>query len=364
MAAPGSLLSILKSTRVVVVLGAGGVGKTTSSIVMALLGARMGRKVALLSIDPAKRLAAALGIPLGNQLRRIALPADWGVVAGGSVDAAMLDQKAVFDAMVQRHAPGDAAAAKILAHPVYKAVSSHLGGPLEYMALAKLQELVDDHRYDMIVLDTPPDTQALDFLARPNLLAGFTDHKVMTWLIKPFLMASRFGLGKLLSASEKLMGGIAKVTGMQALQSFAEFLVLMQDVIAGFNKSGERIVAMLHQEDTRFLLVSVPSAAAVRSGIGLLAQLEAEGYSAELLLFNKCLPTRVAFELEQPDHVTSPELALLKKRASGEARLIAKLTAAAAAGEAPPYLLRLAEEELEIGNLEAIRTLVDKIAEQ
>ena len=364
MDAPRSLATLVKSSRVVVLLGAGGVGKTTSSIVMALLGARMGRKVALLSIDPAKRLAAALGIPLGNQLRRIVLPADWGGEGGGSVDAAMLDQKAVFDSMVQRHAPSDAVAAKILAHQVYQAVSSNLGGPLEYMALAKLQELVDDHRYDMIVLDTPPDTQALDFLARPNMLAGFTDNMVMTWLVKPFILASRFGLGKLLSASEKLMGGIAKVTGVHALQSFGEFLVLMQEVIAGLNKSGERIVSMLHQEDTRFMLVTVPNAAAVRSAMSLLTQLEALGYGAELLLFNKCLPVDVAVELGASDEASSPELGRLRRRAAGEVRLIAKLTAAATGGPVTPHLLRLADEEQEIGSLEALRILVDKIAVQ
>ena len=283
--------ALIKNTRILVLLGAGGVGKTTTSIVAALIGANLGRRVALLSIDPAKRLAAALGIPLSNQLQRIAIPESMHV--SGFIDAAMLDQKAVFDAMVRRHAPSLSTAESILAHPVYQAASTNLAGPLEYMALAKLQELAEDPRYDLIVLDTPPDTQALDFLARPNVLAGFMENKVMTWLIRPFLLAGRFGLAKLFSLSEKLMGGIAKVTGVNALQSFGEFLLLMQEVISGFHSSGEHIVKLLHSPDTSFLMVTAPTEAATRSATGILTELKNIGYSLNAILFNKCLPPAV-----------------------------------------------------------------------
>ena len=149
---------LLKERRVFVLLGAGGVGKTSCSIGLAVAAARRGLRVGLLSIDPAKRLADALGIPLGHQLQEISLGP--GLPLHGSLKAAMLDQKAVFDAMVRRHAPDAATAAKILDNKLYKAASGKLSGSLEYMALAKLQDMVEDPSYDVIILDTPPDTHA------------------------------------------------------------------------------------------------------------------------------------------------------------------------------------------------------------
>lgn len=357
----GPVLKWLGGKKVVVMLGAGGVGKTTNSIALALAGAVAGRRVALLSIDPAKRLASALGIPLGNQLRRIELPK--GVA--GSVDAAMLDQKAVFDAMVRRHAPGDVVAEKILAHPVYKAASTNLSGPLEYMALAKLQELAEDHRYDLIVLDTPPDTHALDFLARPNVLAGFMENKVMSWLIRPFLMASRFGLGRLLSVGEKLMGGIAKVTGVTALHSFAEFLVLMQEVIDGFHQTGEKILALLKREDTGFVLVTVPTRAAARSAANIASELREMSYRCELLIFNRTVPAGIVQDLGTlpSESAADPAVQALKARVAGEQIVITALRREMTAfGATQSEVVILADQDQDMGSLESLLGLAAALA--
>lgn len=349
----------MKEKRIAVMLGAGGVGKTTTSIALALAAATAGRRVALLSIDPAKRLASALGIPLGNQLRRIEVP---GI--SGAVDAAMLDQKAVFDSMVRRHAPSDVIAEKILAHPVYRAASTNLSGPLEYMALAKLQELAEDHRYDLIVLDTPPDTHALDFLARPNVLAGFMENKVMSWLIRPFLMASRFGLGRLLSAGEKLMGGIAKVTGVTALHSFAEFLVLMQEVIEGFNQTGEKILALLKRPDTGFMLVTAPTRAAARSAANIAAELHGMSYRCDLLLFNRTVPDRIVQDLAcRASHgAADPALAALSARVAGEQVVIRDLQRQLDAAGRAPTAMTLADQEQDLGSLPALLVLAAALA--
>ena len=357
--------ALIKNTRILVLLGAGGVGKTTTSIVTALMGANQGRRVALLSIDPAKRLAAALGIPLSNQLQQIHIPESMHI--SGSIDAAMLDQKAVFDAMVRRHAPSLSTAESILAHPVYQAASTNLAGPLEYMALAKLQELAEDPRYDLVVLDTPPDTQALDFLARPNVLAGFMENKVMTWLIRPFLLAGRFGLAKLFSLSEKLMGGIAKVTGVNALQSFGEFLLLMQEVISGFHSSGEHIVKLLQSPNTSFLLVTAPTEAATRSATGILTELKNIGYSLNAILFNKCLPPAVRTNVlisTHKDAALDPAIAMLKRRAEGEERVTAKLLQACSSSGLNPLILQLADEDQPIGSLAAMWHLAERLGQQ
>jgi len=286
-----AMQNLIEQKRVLVVLGAGGVGKTSSAIALALRGAEVGKKVALLSIDPAKRLAAAMGLELSGKLSQVAIDTSYGF--RGFLDATMLDQKEVFDSMVMRHAPSSKIADRILAHPVYKAASSNLSGPLEYMALAKLQEIVENEAYDLIILDTPPDTHALDFLARPNVLAGFMENKVMTWMIKPFQLAGKFGLGRLLNAGEKLMGGIAKITGVASLHAFADFLVLMQEVIEGFHRSGEKVVATLKDRRTGFIMVSVPLENACRSTSFIADQLSTLGYSCDGLILNRCLPLEV-----------------------------------------------------------------------
>lgn len=267
--------------------------------------------------------------------------------------------------MVRSHAPSAKVAEKILVHPVYKAASTNLSGPLEYMALAKLKELAEDHRFDLIVLDTPPDTHALDFLARPNVLAGFMENRVMNWLIKPFLVASRFGLGRVLSAGEKLMGGIAKVTGFAALHSFGDFLVLMQEVIEGFHRSGEKIVELLHQGGTSFTLVTVPTLAAARAAVNLDTQLKDLGYRTGALIFNRRLPADVAIDLAARDGAEpSPALAALARRESGERHVIATLTARLAAGHGAPIVLTLADQQQEIGDLNAVMALAERLAGQ
>lgn len=348
-----ALVPWLKNKRVVVLLGAGGVGKTTSSIVMSLLGARLGRRVALLSIDPAKRLASALGIPLGSQLRKLTIPPEFGVT--GTLDAAMLDQKAMFDSMVRRYAVSDVAAEKILANKVYKSISTNLSGPLEYMALAKLTELAEDHRYDLIVLDTPPDTHALDFLARPNVLSGFVENKVMTWLVRPFLLAGRLGLGRVLNAGEKLMGGVAKVTGVAALRLFAEWLVLMQEVIEGFNEAGAKTKALLGRRDTGFVVVTVPTRAAARSAMNIAVELKRLGYGAEMLLFNRCLPEAVVAGL---DAMAPGEAATtLATRRDGERQVIAGLDVALAL-----QALRLEDQEQDLGSLQDLMALAKELS--
>jgi anion-transporting ArsA/GET3 family ATPase len=125
------------------------------------------------------------------------------------------------------------------------------------------------------------------------------DNKVMTWLIKPLLVAGRFGLGRILSASEKLMGGIARITGVSALRSFAEFLVLIQEVLEGFQKSGERITSLLQSSDTAFVLVTIPTAAAGRSAVHLDHELRALSYRVSLLVLNRCLDPRVGQDIER-----------------------------------------------------------------
>ena len=312
--AESALVQMVRTQRVIVMIGSGGVGKTTSAIGIAIAGAKLGKRVALLSIDPAKRLAAALGIPLGHELATVTFPDSANVK--GTLRAAMLDQKAVFDSMVRKHAPSPHIADKILRDPMYLAAATNLSGPLEYMALARLQELAENPDIDLVVLDTPPDTHALDFLARPNVLSNFLEGKVISKLLKPVIFAGKLGFSGFAAIGERLLGGVTKLTGFSALRKFGEFIVLMQEVIEGFHASGERVLEILRRPSSSFVLLSVPTKAATRSAEHLGRELAGLGYALDGLILNRCLPEAVVNQLAASQ---SDEVAILRTRAKGEA---------------------------------------------
>ena len=340
--------TLLNNCQVIVTVGSGGVGKTTSSIAMALIGARLGKRVGLLSIDPAKRLADALGIKLGSELTRVALKAE----IKGTLDAAMLDQKAVFDEMVRRFAPRAGVAEKIFQNSIYKEVSSNLGGPLEYMALAKLESMLSSRLYDLIVVDTPPDSHALDFLARPNILSGFIESGFMSWMIKPFHLAQKLGAGAIFKAGGKIMSGISSITGMKMLKLLAEFLVLMEEVIIGFNRVGREVASTLKADTTGFVLVSAPYNNAVRSAAHLLRELKSNNYPLLALIMNRNLPFDLQSSIQQYeaqvkglDPLLKPGLDILQNRQRYAASLADELLNKARQAAGKDVHLLLLEEQ-------------------
>ena len=303
---PLSLLDLVQEKKkVFVLLGPGGVGKTTCSIGLAVYAAMQGKRVGLLSIDPARRLASALGLSFEGKPTVL----KFDEALAGSVEASMLDQKAMFDHMVHRYAPSPEVAEKIIRHPLYLAASTHLSGSIEYMALARLQEMVEDRRYEIVVLDTPPDGHALDFLSRPDVLSRFREQRVMNWLVKPFLFAAKLGIGRLMNLGEKLMGGVAQVTGFKALQSLAEFLVLIQQVIDGFHSASEKVLKTLRDSSTSFFLVTAPTPPGIRTGLALGTQLGAIGYGLDGVILNRLLPREIRRELGAYQTEESPQQA-------------------------------------------------------
>jgi anion-transporting ArsA/GET3 family ATPase len=350
-----NLESWIKSSRILVTVGSGGVGKTTTSIALALLGAKLGMRVGLLSIDPAKRLADALGISLSSELSRVKLDRS----IPGYVEAAMLDQKAVFDDMVRRFAPSPSVATKIFNNSIYKEVSSNLGGPLEYMALAKLESMVSQGHYDLIVLDTPPDTHALDFLARPNILAGFIENGVMSWMIKPFHLAQKLGAGAIFKAGGKVMHGLSSITGIKMLKLLAEFLVLMEEVIIGFNRVGRQVSIALKQPTTGFVLVSAPSNNAVRSASYLLQELKNNQYPLLTIIMNRNMPfalqeaVQAWNQAEQQWTELEPGLNVISRRHQYAASQAGKLGQQARALFGPKLPLLLLEEQRQMIHSEA-----------
>ena len=221
--------------------------------------------MALLSIDTARRLADALGLSLDGTWKKIDLPKPYK----GSINAAILDQKKIFDEMIIKYSSDKFNKDKVFDHPLYTIISSKLSGTLEYMALAKVQQLIEANSHDLILVDTPPDSNSLDFLDKPNVLANFSEKGVLKWLVKPFHLAQNFGFGRFLSLGEKFMGGVSKVTGVESLRLLSEFLVILQDTITGFDNAGKQIVNTLRSEQCGFFIVSTAKSSSLSHHIFL-----------------------------------------------------------------------------------------------
>jgi anion-transporting ArsA/GET3 family ATPase len=273
----------LRGKRVLVCVGAGGVGKTTTSAALALGLAMRGRKVAVVTIDPAKRLAAALGLrELSGEPRRVD-PADAEVEIEGELWAMMLDAKRTFDEIIARLAPDESAREEILANPVYRELSSAVAGSHELSAVAKLYELYEEHDFDVIVLDTPPSRNALDFLNAPNRLLGFLDGRALQVFLAPGGLTARlFGRGTAL-----MFAIFARVTGVDMLADLSRFFRSLGGVIDGFAERTRAVSTLLRSPQAAFLIVTSPEAEPAREAGYLAERLDAAGMPRAELIVNR-----------------------------------------------------------------------------
>ncbi len=246
---------LLEGKRVCICAGSGGVGKTTSSAAIAAGMAARGKKVAVLTIDPAKRLADSLGLPeLGNEERRVdpELFAAAGIdTNGGELWAMMLDAKATFDELVRRHAPDEETRDRILANRVYQQLSAALAGSQEYMAMEKLFELYAEDRYDLLVLDTPPTQSALDFLEAPRRLMQFIEGRALQVFMRP----TGFGMRVFGAGTSMMFSVLRRVTGVEVLEDLSEFFQAFSGMVGGFRERAKRVSELLARPETTFLVV-------------------------------------------------------------------------------------------------------------
>jgi anion-transporting ArsA/GET3 family ATPase len=273
-----------RSRGIIVCCGSGGVGKTTTSAALALRAAERGRKVVVLTIDPARRLAQSMGIEaLDNTPRPVP---DVDPAGGGSLDAMMLDMKRTFDEVVQSQASPEKAA-QILANPFYVAVSSSFAGTQEYMAMEKLGQLDQDARktgrWDLIVVDTPPSRSALDFLDAPERLSSFLDGRFMKLLLVPArgparLMTAGFGL---------VTNAITKIIGAQVLQDMKAFVAAFDTLFGGFRQRAQRTFELLQDRRTAFVVVAAPEPDALREAAYFVERLRAEDMPLAGLVVNR-----------------------------------------------------------------------------
>jgi anion-transporting ArsA/GET3 family ATPase len=270
--------------RVIVCCGSGGVGKTTTAAALGLALADQGLAVAVLTIDPAKRLADALGVgPLGNHPQSVPLES---VLPGatGSLDAMMLDMKATFDAVIRRYSPDSDAADRILVNHYYQYVSTRLAGSHEYMAMERVLELHTSGNYDVLLVDTPPTRHALDFLSAPERMSGVMNERVMRWLTLP---GTARGFRVLERGSRTVMSGLKRLLGSRTITDIAEFFTAFQPLWTGFRERSLELEALLHGAETTFLLVSTPSPAARSEAREFLDILRQRGLPFGGLLINR-----------------------------------------------------------------------------
>jgi anion-transporting ArsA/GET3 family ATPase len=276
----------LAGKRVIVTLGAGGVGKTTTSAALALGLALAGQKVAVVTIDPARRLAHSLGLDrLSGDPHRIddaALRAQ-GLEAKGELWAMMLDAKATFDAVVESLASDEEAREEILANPVYGELSTAVAGSQELSAVAKLYELYEEHEFDVIVLDTPPSRNALDFLEAPGRLLGFLEGRALQVFLAPGgITAKLFGRGTAL-----VFTIFARVTGVDMFAELSQFFRSLSGILDGFGDRTRTVQELLRSEETAFVVVTSPEPEPVQEAIFLTARLAETRRPAPHLIVNR-----------------------------------------------------------------------------
>jgi anion-transporting ArsA/GET3 family ATPase len=284
----GSLDQVLAAKEIVVCCGSGGVGKTTTAAAAAAMAAvHHGGRVLVLTVDPARRLADALGLAgIGNAESQVPPKAfsESGVKPRGQLWAAMLDTKQSWDALVRRHAPDPATAEAILRNPLYQTVSGRFVQSHEYIAMERLYEIHGEGEYDLIVVDTPPTRNALDFLDAPQRMADFFSSRLLRWLIIPYR-------SRLMNAASRPFYQVAdRILGTAFLQDIAEFFMLFQTMYEGFVRRAESVTRLLHDRRTTFMMVSTLEAAPLHEAEAFIELLDDRGYHLGAVVLNKVLP--------------------------------------------------------------------------
>jgi anion-transporting ArsA/GET3 family ATPase len=331
-----SFAHIVSDSRIIVCCGSGGVGKTTTAAALAIQAANNGRKVVLITIDPAKRLADALGLSgLTNE------PAEIETPGNGQLWAMMLDARATFDGVIRQQARNENQIRRILDNPFYNNIASRLSGSQEYMAAEKLYELFNDTRFDLVVVDTPPTREALDFLDAPQKLMNFLDHRVYRWLVAP----ARGGLKVLNLAAQPILRTLGRVIGADVLTDAVDFFQAFEGIEKGFRQRAEAVQSLLQSPVTKYIVVTTPRQDTVAEAIYFADQLDDAGIDVTGIILNRLQPTfgagsakEALTKASQADMSGDSRLAILYRNVAHLRQL------AEAEGEAVEPLLKHADQ--------------------
>jgi len=272
---------LLDHHAVVICTGSGGVGKTTTAAVLAMEAAHRGRRACVVTIDPARRLADAMGLEgLTDTPAQVAGP--WP----GELWAMMLDTKATFDALVRRNAETAEQAEAILGNRFYRNISGSLSGTQEYMATEKLYELHGEDRFDLVVVDTPPTRNALDFLDAPRRLTRFLDHRLYRVLVAPTR-----GLARAVNvAAQTFLRTTSRVVGAEVVQDAIEFFSAFDGMEAGFRERAAAVAELLESDQTAFVLVTAPRRDVVEEATFFADKLAEADITVRALIVNRVHP--------------------------------------------------------------------------
>lgn len=283
-----TLQQLLSAKEIVITCGSGGVGKTTTAAALAAMAAaHLGGKVLVLTVDPARRLANALGLErFGNTETRVPdhAFAAAGVEPRGELWAAMLDTKQSWDDLIERHAPDEKVKQAILGNSIYANISGRFVQSHDYIAMERLYEIHTSGRYDLIVVDTPPTRNAIDFLDAPERMGEFFSSRLLRWLTAP-------AKNRVLSMASKPFYKVAdSILGSQFLEDIAEFFGLFQTMAPGFVERADAVTRTLSDRRTTFIVVSTLEAAPVREAEFFIEELEERKLHLGAVVLNKVLP--------------------------------------------------------------------------
>ncbi len=282
--------SLLMDKRILVCVGAGGVGKTTLAASMALRTAREGRSVTCLTIDPARRLADSLGVDgehSGGELRDITHIIPGGVQEGGSLSFGMLDPVETFNGFVRKRSSSHDKAERILGNKLYRYISGSLSGMQEYMALEKLCEISSDDSLDLIVLDTPPTANALDFFTAPSRMMEALDGPLVRVMRRAYGGPGRVGFDLMGRGASVILKGISRLTGTELLGEMMGFIDALSDLFGSFSQRAKAVEGVLHGDDVAFCLITTPDKSTYRESAEFRKKLDSLGLSVSAVLFNR-----------------------------------------------------------------------------
>jgi anion-transporting ArsA/GET3 family ATPase len=276
-----SIDRVVRDRSIIICCGSGGVGKTTTAAALALQAARLGRITCVVTIDPARRLANSLGLDaLTNQPTLIEGP--WP----GELHALMLDAKGTFDDLIQRYSDSAEQAEDIKVNRIYRNLTGALSGTQEYMAMEKLYELVEEGGFDLVVVDTPPSRNALDFLDAPRRLTHFLENRIFQALMEP----TRAGLKFMSVAAQALLRTISRVAGADIVRDAVAFFQAFEGMEEGFRRRAARVRELLIQADTAFILVASPRPDSVDEAVHFAGKLAESDMSVTALVVNRVQP--------------------------------------------------------------------------
>jgi anion-transporting ArsA/GET3 family ATPase len=287
------LAPLLNSRRVILCVGCGGVGKTTTTAALGLAAARRGKRVLCLTIDPARRLSQSLGlVEMKTEAQTIdpALFSEAGVDVPGSMTVMMLDTKSTFDGLVASLSPTPEQRDQILSNILYKYISTSLAGTQEYMAMEKLYAVKNDPSYDLVLLDTPPTANALDFLDAPERLIGAIDSAATRWFVQAFQSSGKLSFNLLAKSTAAVLKGIGKLTGSGFLEQIAAFISEINALFGGWRRRADAVSAALRGPEVAYVLVTTPDPLCVREVLYFADRLRDQQMRRDAFVVNRVHP--------------------------------------------------------------------------